>query len=937
MMPQFDELYHEGKKRRSGRYPWGSGEVPYQHESWFMKNVRDYRAEGLDDKEIAKRLGMTNTEFKRKYSNEQNMMKLMEHDFAVTLRDKGVSTSEIARRVGKNESTIRSWLDEERAKRAEKAFDIADQLQDEVDSGAYLDIGTGVEKYLGCTPTRFKQAIAELEDRGYTVENLYIEQLGRNDGAKTTVTVLAPPNMTVQELYESTDKIKVVNTHIDAVTGDKKVGELPVNNIDSKRIMIRYAEDGGADKDGVIELRRGVEDISLGNAKYAQVRIGVDGTHYLKGMAVYADDLPDGVDIRFNTNKTKDKPMLGPDSDHSVLKLQKRDEATGELLPNPFGASIKPEENLRLVQKEYIGADGKKHVSALNVVSEEGDWSEWSKTLSSQFLSKQSPVLAKRQLDIAAAEREAQLEAIKEIDNPTVRRKMLIDLGDDCDAAAVHLKAAGLPRQASYAILPVPELKDNEIYAPKFKDGEIVDLVRHPHAGQFEIPQLVVNNKSKAAKAFMNQATDAVGINPKVAQQLSGADFDGDTVLVIPNPNGKLIQSRHPYQELLEFEPKVKYAAYEGMPRVGKEDHFDTQMQMGVVSNLITDMTIAGADKPDIIKAVKHSMVVIDAEKHNLDWQRSELDNDIARLKKEYQGKEQGGASTIISKAKSPVYVDQRKLWDKKSSKSIDPETGEKIYKLTGKTYKEKEKIIDPVTGKQAIDPETGKGLFRETGKVLKRQTKITKMESTKDARELLSDAPGRMEMTYADYANRMKALGNKCRLLALNTEDREWDTSPATKQKYAKEIASLDAKLSNAEKNAPLERQAQIVGNINARTIIKSNPGLSKKESDRIKGQQIAAARVAVGAKKQRIDISDSEWAAIQAGAISPSKLTRILNNANEDRVKALAMPKAAYSLNPAQEKLAKSMARNGYTQAEIADRLGVSASTVANLLVKN
>lgn len=913
MMPQFDELYHEGKKRRSGRYPWGSGEVPYQHESWFMKNVRELRAEGLDDKEIAKRLSMTSSEFKRKYSNEQNMMKLIEHDFAITLKEKGVSTSEIGRRAGVAESTVRSWLNEERARRASQAFDIADQLQDEIDNGSYLDIGTGVEKFLDCTPTRFKQAVKELEDRGYTVENLYIDQLGRNDGAKTTVTVLAPPNMSLQELYDSTEKIKVINTHIDAVTGEKRLGELPINNIDSKRVMVRYAEDGGTDKDGVIELRRGVEDLSLGNAKYAQVRIGVDGTHYLKGMAVYADDLPPGVDIRFNTNKHKGTPMLGS-KDDTVLKLQKRDEVTGELLPNPFGASFKDPEALKMVQREYIGADGKIHTSAINVVMEEGDWAKWNKTLSSQFLSKQAQPLAKRQLDIAAAEREAQLDVIKTIDNPTLRRKMLIDLGDDCDAAAVHLKAAGLPRQASYTILPVPELKDNEIYAPKFHDGEIVDLVRHPHAGQFEIPQLVVNNRSKAAKAFMNQATDAVGINPKVAQQLSGADFDGDTVLVIPNPNGKLIQSRQPYKELLEFEPKEQYKAYPGMPRVAKEDSFDTQLQMGKVSNLITDMTIAGAGRDDIIKAVKHSMVVIDAEKHNLDWQRSELDNDIARLKKEYQGKEQGGAATIISRAKSPMYVDQRKLWDKKSSKSIDPETGEKIYKLTGKTYTK-----------------------RDTGEVVPRKTEISKMEFYKDARDLLSDNPGRMEMTYADYANRMKALGNKCRLLALHTEDREWDTSPATKQKYAKEIASLNAKLSDAEKNAPLERQAQLVGNLNATALIKNNPGLSKKEKDRIKGQQIAAARVAVGAKKQRINISDSEWKAIQDGAISPSKLTRILNNADEDRVKELAIPRASRSLTPAQIKLAKQLARNDYSQDEIAERLGVSASTVANALINN
>ena len=52
-------------------------------------------------------------------------------------------------------------------------------------------------------------------------------------------------------------------------------------SIDSDRIAIRYAEDGGRKRDGLIELRRGVDDISLGNSKYAQCRILVDGTHYL--------------------------------------------------------------------------------------------------------------------------------------------------------------------------------------------------------------------------------------------------------------------------------------------------------------------------------------------------------------------------------------------------------------------------------------------------------------------------------------------------------------------------------------------------------------------------------------------------------------------------------------------------------------------------------
>ena len=72
-----------------------------------------------------------------------------------------------------------------------------------------------------------------------------------------------------------------------------------IKSVDSKRVKIIYAEDGGTDKDGVMELRRGVEDLDLGGSQYAQVRIGVDGTHFIKGMAIYRDDMPDGVEHHF--------------------------------------------------------------------------------------------------------------------------------------------------------------------------------------------------------------------------------------------------------------------------------------------------------------------------------------------------------------------------------------------------------------------------------------------------------------------------------------------------------------------------------------------------------------------------------------------------------------------------------------------------------------
>lgn len=84
----------------------------------------------------------------------------------------------------------------------------------------------------------------------------------------------------------------------------------------------------------------------------------------------------------------------------------------------------------------------------------------------------------------------------------------------------------------------------------------------------------------------------------------------------------------------------------------------ERNMQMGICSNLITDMTLKGANKDELIRAVKYSMVVIDAKKHKLDWRQAKEDFKISELHKKYQGKETGGASTIISRAKGEIHVD---------------------------------------------------------------------------------------------------------------------------------------------------------------------------------------------------------------------------------------------------------------------------------------
>src|SRR5699024_9296204 len=141
-------------------------------------------------------------------------------------------------------------------------------------------------------------------------------------------------------------------------------------------------------------------------------------------------------------------------------------------------------------------------------------------------------------------------------------------------------------RQKYQVILPITSMKDNEVYAPNYKNGETVALVRYPHGGTFEIPILTVNNKQAEARRVLgNTPKDAIGINSKVAERLSGADFDGDTVMVIPCNSGKSkVKITSTPQLIKDFDPKLEYGGK-------KEGTFkqmrDTQKEMGVISNLI--------------------------------------------------------------------------------------------------------------------------------------------------------------------------------------------------------------------------------------------------------------------------------------------------------------------------------------------------------------
>lgn len=902
-------IVHYGVKRRSGRYPYGSGDDPYQHEGDFVARVKALKKDGLSEIEIATAMGFDNTtDLRRQYRQANNELKRLNIDRAKSLRDDGLGPTEIGRQMGVSESTVRSWLNETREINLKKAEKTAEILKEEVKKKGVIDVGVGVEKELNVSKGKFDEALKLLESEGYVVEGIGVPQ-ATNPKNRTNVKVLHDKSVSTRDIYQDTSMIQSVGDYATVDDGGRWYKREPPASIDASRVKIKYGDEGpagntGSDKDGVIEIRPGVKDLDLGPAHYAQVRIMVNGTHYLKGMAMYSDDIPDGYDIVFNTNKKSGTSKM------DVMKPVKNDP------DNPFGAYIKangqsyyPDPN-----GKYINPiTGKKEsLSAINKLKEEGDWDKSSKNLSQQFLSKQPIAFIKNQLDLTYADYESDYEDILSIPNPTIRKKFLNDFAGKIDSATTTLKAAALPRQQTRVILPLTQLKDDEVYAPYLKNGEHVALIRYPHAGTFEIPTLTVNNANKDAKRIMGNATDAIGINSNVAKQLSGADFDGDTVIVIPVNSRVRVKTSKPFKDLENFEPKNEYPEVPGMTVMTKQR---TQREMGVISNLITDMTLRGATEDELVRAVKHSMVVIDAEKHKLNFKQSEKDNGIAELKQKYQPKYDdegnviggGGASTLLSRRGQTIRVPERK-----ASYRVDKDTGEIVYQETGRTY------------------------VNNKGERVKAESTVSLVSTVDDMRKLSSGTS--QEDAYADFGNKLKALANKARKEAANTKGMKY--SATANKVYKKEVEHLERALSIAERNAPRERRAQAIANSVIKAKIQDNPELEdrsyKKELAKVRSMAIEDARAITGASgsKSRITPTDREWEAMQSGALSSTKIESIIKHMRDEDLKERVMPKPNATLSDAKQAKLKQMRTSGYTIAEIAESLGVSTGTVSKYL---
>ena len=908
----------------SGRYPWGSGENGYQHNpNSLSSRIQQMRKEGMDDTDIYKALNLKSTqELRDIYRYENNAQKLYMIRRAKTMSEDGMGATAIGKELGVSEGTVRSWLNNEHTEaRLMVAQNTADYLRQQVQSKGMVDVGPGVELDLNVSRERLNEALYILRRDGYEVYSGRVPQpTNPNPKRKTTQTVLCPPGTQEKEIYiysnvHTVDPIARVTDAGETIATGRTFRMQYPESMDPSRLTICYGDQGGKEKDGLIEIRRGTQDLSLGDAHYAQVRILVNGTHYLKGMAVYADDLPDGIDVRFNTNKPSGTPMLAMNDDGTpgkgcVLKPISTSDPV-----NPFGSLISG-------QSTYRGTDGKDHLSLINIRANEGDWSEWADRIPAQFLAKQSLPLIRRQTNAALREREEELRDIERLTNPTIRRQLLNSFASDCDSAAVHLYAAALPGQRWHVILPVPSLPDNEAYAPMYENGTRLALIRYPHGGTFEIPVVTVNNNRRIARSVVgSNSIDAIGINAHVASRLSGADFDGDTVMAIPYDRSKGIDivSTPELRGLVDFDPGLEYPGTATSRRMTKRYQ---QIQMGVVSNLITDMTLQGAEPDELARAVRHSMVVIDAVKHGYDYRASYIDNGIRELQRKYQPRENGrsgGAATLISRAKAPIDVNERQ--------------GEPHVNIRGSSH------YDPSRPEGAlVYTESGRmryarnsdGTYTQTNK--RRTQKSTRMAETDDARSLISIMDTPQEEIYASYANRLKSLANSARVEAANAGRLEY--SPSAARLYATNVGHLMSELNLAEKNKPRERQASRIATSRANAIFADNPDMEESEKSKVRAQQMAIARGETGSRRHTINVTPSDWEAIQAGAISDTVLTRILANTDLNTIRNYATPRRSAALNTSQQARIRSLYNSNMSVAQIAEALGVSSTTVRNYL---
>ena len=136
-----DELYHYGMPRRSGRYPWGSGDDPYQHSGDFLSRVNELKSKGYSESKIAEAMGIgekdkngvfkpSSTKLRAQISLAKEERRALDVATAKGLREKGYSLNQIAEKMGfKNDSSVRSLLNEKSEARMNQFKETAEFLK----------------------------------------------------------------------------------------------------------------------------------------------------------------------------------------------------------------------------------------------------------------------------------------------------------------------------------------------------------------------------------------------------------------------------------------------------------------------------------------------------------------------------------------------------------------------------------------------------------------------------------------------------------------------------------------------------------------------------------------------------------------------------------------------------------------------------------------
>ena len=209
---------------------------------------------------------------------------------------------------------------------------------------------------------------------------------------------------------------------------------------------------------------------------------------------------------------------------------------------------------------------------------------------------------------------------------------------------------------------------------------------------------------------------------------------------------------------------------------------------------------------------------------------------------------------------------------------------------------------------------------------------KTTKMAKTDDAYSLSSGT--KIEGIYANHANRLKSLANQARKEIMSTEDIAYN--PAAAKRYSDEVASLKAKKNAVDKHRPLERRAGTIASSLFQMKAAEDPTLWE-DHDRAKKERARLmdyARKQIGEKRPVIKFTDREYEAIQAGALTKTFLKELIKECDQDALKQRAMPRQWTAMSPAKLSKARQMLRNGATNIEVAQALGVSTSTLYNAL---